>query len=333
MNTIKKQVLLLFALLCFSMLICAGVSAQDVIDPKDVTIVGGGGLSLENEKIYNGAGMDDFGTVYSASGDFHITLNDVYLTNNTAVITLTLRTTQSASNHVSSSAVYINGEQKLGGGSAGEVIGEPFEQTLTFVFYGGIPDAQPGRNWDNLRISFNDLVFALYGLDDSGYLMTTEGYDWSIVFHNPEISRYDHDNLAPTVDERGLHTYDDHVEITLSSFSAEQELNFDLIQKSSLLNNYGSQYAVWISGQQRGGGGNSVSFDENDNPEISEDEQFTQTDHFLYHWEKLFDPESFAVWAQSITFELTSEGTPRIWSGSLSEDLFPMKLVQFVISD
>ena len=333
MNTIRNSFLFLFALLCFSMLICANVSAQEAIDPKDVVVVGGGGFAIEDEKIFNGAGMDDFGTVYSASGDFHITLNDVYLTNNTAVITLTLGTTRSANNHVSSSAVYINGEQKLGGGSVGEAIGEPFEQTITFFFYGGIPDAAPGSNWDNLKISFNDLIFALYGPDDSGYLGTPEGYDWSIVFHNPEISRYDHDDLAPTVDERGTHTYDDHAEITLSSFSAGQELNFDLIRKSSLLNYYASQEALWVNDQQRGGGGSSVSFDENGEPEISGDEQFTQTDHFLYQWEKPFDPESFAVWARSVTFELTAKGNPSIWTGSLSEELFPMKLVHFVLSN
>ena len=330
MNMKEKNGFVLIVLICLSMLICASVSAQEVIDPKDVVVVGGGGFSLENEKIFNGAGMDDFGTVYSASGDFRITLNDVYLTNNTAVIMLTLGTARSAGNHVSSAAVYVNGEQKLDGGSIGEMAGEPYEQTMTFIFYGGIPDVQPGRNWDSLRISFNDLIFALYGADDSGYLMTPEAYNWSVVFHNPEISRYDDDDLAPTVDERGLHTYDEHVDIALSHFSAGEELNFDLIQKCALLNNYASQDAFWVNDQQRGGGGSSVSFDENGNPEISGDEQFTETDHFLYQWEKTFDPESLAVWARSVTFELTAEGTPKTWIGGLSEGLMPMKPVQFV---
>ena len=47
------------------------IYAQDSEIPDDtvVTVVGGGGLPIENEKIYNSGGMDDFGTVYSAEGD------------------------------------------------------------------------------------------------------------------------------------------------------------------------------------------------------------------------------------------------------------------------
>ncbi len=72
--------------------------------------------------------MDDFGTVYSAAGDLTITLKDVYITDNLTVITLAFGTSKSASNYVSAGAVYINGEQKSGGGDAGETKDEPFER-------------------------------------------------------------------------------------------------------------------------------------------------------------------------------------------------------------
>ena len=104
----------------------------------------------------------------------------------------------------------------------------------------------------------------------------------------------------------------------------------DLIQKSGLLNHYGSQNAVWVKDRQQGGGGNSVSFDADGTPEVTEDTKFVRTDHFLYPAAgETVRPDSLAVWARSVTFELTEAGTPRTRSASLSEDLFPMKLVQF----
>ena len=311
------------------------IYAQDseipqIPDDAAAAIVGSGGLPNENEKIVTGGGMDDFGTVYSAAGDLTITLKDVYITDNLTVITLALGTSESASNHVSSGAVYINGEQRSGGGGAGESSGEPFESTMTMAFYGRLFDSKSGADWDRLRISFDGLVLAAYEGTDSGYIGVPEGYNWSFIFHNPNISRYGDDDFEGTADEKGIHTYCDQIEIELAGFSADGDLDFDIIQRCDVLNLYGSQSALWINDQQRGGGGNSVSFNGDGNPEVDEDTKFVQTDHFLYpSGGEFIDPDSLAVWAQSITFELTESGTPRTWSQSLREDLFPMKLVQF----
>ena len=339
MKTNRIKYIILALNLCIFLILASVIYAQDTVisqipDDAVVTVVGGGGFPIKNEKIYNGGAMDDFRTVYSAAGDLIITLKDVYITDNLTVITMVLGTSKSASNYVSSGAVYINGEQKSGGGNVGETNGEPFERTMTLVFYGQLFDSKLGADWDSLRISFDGLVLAAYEGADSGYVGIPEGYNWSFVFHNPDISRYSNDDMAATADEKGIHTYGDQIEIELAGFSADGDLNFDIIQKSDLLNLYGSQNAVWINDQQRGGGGNSVSFDGDGNPELNEDTKFVQTDHFLYQSGGEFvDPDSLAVWAQSITFELTEAGTPCTWSQSLSEDLFPMKLVQFYNMD
>ncbi len=111
----------LITAVCLLVFICGAAAAQDpgnFSSPENVTIVGEGGFPVENEKIMNGSGMDAFGPVYSASNDFQITLKDVYITDGLTVITLSLGTSHSASNHVSSASVYINGEQRGGGGSS-----------------------------------------------------------------------------------------------------------------------------------------------------------------------------------------------------------------------
>lgn len=335
MKTYRLRCFIFSVMLCILLTVVVGIFAQDseipqIPDNAAVTVVGGGGFTIENEKIYNGGGMDDFGTVYSAAGDLTITLKDVYITDNLTVITLTLGTSKSASNHVSSGSVFINGEQRTGGGAAGEAAGEPFENTMTLVFYGRLFDAKPGGNWDSLRVSFDGLVLTAYEGTDSGFLGVPDGYKWSFIFHNPDISRYNNDDLAAAADESGIHTFGNHIEIELAGFTADKDMNFDIVQKSDLLNLYGSQNAVWIDDQQRGSGGNSVSFDSGGNPEVNEDTKFVQTDHFLYQSAGEFvNPDSLAVWAHSITFELNESGTPRTWTQSLSDDLFPMKLVQF----
>lgn len=324
-----KKILIL-TVCCLLFTVAGLVNAQTIPEDTEVKVVGGAGSEYDviTPEMEIGGGMDDFGTVYSASGDFTLCLKDVYFTDEMVVITLGLGTSNSASNHISSASVYINGEQRMGGGSAGETFGEPYERTMTLAFYGGLGDVKLGMEWDNLRISFDNLIFAAYEGTDSAYFGLTEGYNWSFVFHNPEISRYDNDNLAPTADERGIHTYGDTVTIELEGFSADGDLNFDLIQKSELLNLYGSQNAVWINGVPRGGGGSSVSFDADGNPEIDE-KQFIQTDHFMYQTDMDIAPDSLVVWAQGITIELTGAGTPKTWTRSLSEGQFPMKVVQF----
>ena len=323
----------LITAVCLLVFICGAAAAQepgDAPSPENVTIVGGGGFPVENDKIMNGSGMDAFGPVYSASNDFQITLKDVYITDGLAVITLSLGTSHSASNHISSASVYINGEQRGGGGGAGELTGEPYEHTMTLVFYGDIFDAKLGTEWDNLRVSFDGLVFAAYAGETSGYLGTPENYSWSYVFHNPAGSRYNNEGFDPTTDERGIHTFGNQINIELSGFSAEKDMSFDFIRKSELLNLYGSQSAVWVNDMQRGGGGSSVSFDEEGNPEVDGDSQFIQTDHFLYQDADIM-PDSLAVWAQSITIELNCAGTFRTSTKVLNnEKSFPMKLVQFV---
>lgn len=364
MKTYRYKFIIFGVILCILFTVVTGIYAQDSENPQipddavvtivggggfspnsgfpqnpdDIEpgpkIVGGGGLPIDNEKIYNGGGMDDFGTVYSVAGDLTITLKDVYITDNLTVITLALGTSHSASDHISSGAVYINGEQRSGGGSAGagadEALGEPFDSTMTLVFYGRLFDSKLGVDWDSLRISFDGLVIAAYEGTDSGYIGVPEGYNWSFIFHNPDIRRYSNDDFSAPSDEKGIHTYGDQIEIELAGFSSDGDLNFDIIQKSDLLNLYGSHNALWINDQQQGGGGNSVSFDGDGNPEVDEDSKFVQTDHFLYQSGGEFvNPDSLAVWAQSVTFELTESGTPRTWSQSLGEDLFPMKLVQF----
>ena len=322
----------LITAVCLLVFIC-GAAAQDpgnFSSPENVTIVGEGGFPVENEKIMNGSGMDAFGPVYSASNDFQITLKDVYITDGLAVITLSLGTSHSASNHVSSASIYVNGEQRGGGGSTGELIGEPYEHTMVLVFYGDIFDAKLGTAWDNLRVSFDGLFFAAYAGDDSGYLGKPENYSWSYVFHNPTGSRYNNEEFALTTDERGIHTFSNQINIELSGFSAGKDMSFDFVRKSNLLNLYGSQNAEWVNDKQRGGGGSSVSFDAEGNPEVDEDSQFIQTDHFLYQSTDI-TPDSLAVWAQSITIELNCAESSYTSTKVLdNEKTFPMKLVQFV---
>ena len=324
----------LITAVCLLIFIFGSALAQkpgDAPSPENVTIVGGGGgFPIENEKIINGSGMEAFGPFYSASNDFQITLKDVYITDGLAVVTLSLGTSHSASNHVSSASVYINGEQRGGGGGAGELTGEPYEHTMVLVFYGDIFDAKLGTAWDNLRVSFDGLFFAAYAGDDSGYLGKPENYSWSYVFHNPAGSRYNNEEFALTTDERGIHTFSNQINIELSRFSAGKDMSFDFVRKSNLLNLYGSQNAEWVNDKQRGGGGSSVSFDAEGNPEVDEDSQFIQTDHFLYQ-DADITPDSLAVWAQSITIELNCAGTLRTSAKVLNnEESFPMKLVQFV---
>ena len=323
----------LITAVCLIICICGAALAQEPSDgqlPANVTIVGGGGFPVENEKIMNGSGMEAFGPVYSSSNDFQITLKDVYITDGLAVITLSIGTSHSASNHVSSASVYVNGEQRGGGGSTGELIGEPYEHTMTLVFYGDIFDAKLGTEWDNLRVSFDGLILAAYAGETSGYLGAPENYSWSYVFHNPAGSRYTNEGFDPTTDERGIHTFGNQINIELSWFSAGKDMSFDFIRKSGLVNLYGSQTAVWVNDMQRGGGGSSVLFDAEGNPEVDGDSQFIQTDHFLYQ-DADITPDSLAVWAQSITIELNCAGTPRTSTKVLiDEKSFPMKLVQFV---
>ena len=144
MKTYRFRFIILAVILCILFTVVTGTYAQDseipqIPDDAVVTIVGGGGFSpnsgipqnpddvepgpkiiggggasVENDKIYIGAGMEDFGTVYSAAGDLTINLKDVYITDNLTVITLALGTSHSASDHISSGAVYINGEQRSG---------------------------------------------------------------------------------------------------------------------------------------------------------------------------------------------------------------------------
>ena len=341
MRTNRQKFFITAVVFCLLICVVTGVHSQETEAPRipvdaDVAIVGGGGMPIEDpaviEKLENGSVTDDFGAVCSASGDLTITLKDVYITDNLTVITLSFGTERSASNHVSSGAVYINGVQRAGGGNAGEAAGEPFDGTMTFVFYGGIPEAKLGAEWDSLRVSFEGLVLAAYEGTDAGYFGTPEGYKWSYVFHNPEVSRYNDDGSASTMDEAGIHTTGNAVEIKLADFSLDEDrnLSFDLIEKTNRLNLYGSSNSVWINDRHQGGGGNSVSFDAEGNPEAGADEPFIHTAHFLYQQvPNLSQPDSLSVWARSVTFELTQAGTPRSWIGSLAEENYPMNIVRF----
>lgn len=327
----KLRVLTIILTICYSLIaISRTVNAQLISENNEINAVKetASEYGVVTTKMETGGGMDDFGVVYSASGDITISLKDVYITDHMIVITLTLRTSNSASNHISSTSIYINGKQRLGGGNAGVVSGEPYEQTITLVFYDALGDAKFGMDWDNLRISFDNLIFVVYKGDESVYIGLTDGYKWSFVFHNPDITEYAYDDYEQTVNEYGIHTYGNAVTIELNGFSVDGDLNFDLIQRSELLNLYGAQNAMWINGVQRGGGGNSVSFDEDGNPD-GEETEFVQTDHFLYQTYPDITPDSLAIWAQGITVELTGAASPKTWTRFLSEDQFPMKVVQF----
>ena len=92
MRTDKNRFLHLTFIFCLILIFSTAVYGQNGDIPADavVTVVGGGGYPVEDESIYNGGGMDDFGAVYSASRDLFISLKDVYITDNLTVITLTL---------------------------------------------------------------------------------------------------------------------------------------------------------------------------------------------------------------------------------------------------
>ena len=317
--TIIATVSILFS--CFDF-----VFAQEEPDPEKVTIVGGGGFPIENEKIYKGGEMNDFGTVYSASDDLRISLKDVYLTNNLAVFTVSLGTSSSASNHISSGSVFINNEQRLGGGNAGEFTGALYEQTMTFAFYGGLQNISLGTKWNSLRISFDDLFFTFSDGRDRNSLVPLEKYNWSFVFHNPESDNY----KRPTVDEKGIHTPGSSADLWLGrSAVIFDKLYLHLVTKTDRLNDEIMEERFWVD-TVRG-----TVDEELMNLVISDDAHFTRRDQF-----ELSVPDGFlsmydlGVWAQSVSFELEyfdADGNLQSWSTVLNnKDTFPKQVVRFI---
>ena len=317
--TIIATVSILFS--CFDF-----VFAQEEPDPEKVKIVGGGGFPIENEKIYKGGEMNDFGTVYSASDDLRISLKDVYLTNNLAVFTVSLGTSSSASNHISSGSVFINNEQRLGGGNAGEFTGALYEQTMTFAFYGGLQNISLGTKWNSLRISFDDLFFTFSDGRDRNSLVPLEKYNWSFVFHNPESDNY----KRPTVDEKGIHTPGSSADLWLGrSAVIFDKLYLHLVTKTDRLNDEIMEERLWVD-TVRG-----TVDEELMNLVISDDAHFTRRDQF-----ELSVPDGFlsmydlGVWAQSVSFELEyfdADGNLQSWSTVLNnKDTFPKQVVRFI---
>ena len=316
-------------------------------DHAEVVVLGNGGFEFDAALLQKDA------QVSSLSGDLRVRLKDVHFTDGLMSFTMAFETSSSASGAAGSSRVlYLNGQALYAVSGTGLDEG-PFVRTETYAWYDSPAVYAPsvfGMEWKSVRVSFEDIFFTFEGGNGTVYLAPAEGYVWSFIFHNPETVPYNADGYAPTVDQRGIHTFGDSFDISLGGGlvsegpdGTDDIFSYNIMTKSELLNNYGSQESMWFNGEPRMGGGSSISFDEDGNPELPADGKFTQTDHFTWQVPEEFPAEGtdITVWAEKMTFEIDCTGEsvdPEMgytweWDGALTDregkKVFAVRMVTF----
>ena len=316
-------------------------------DQAEVVVLGNGDFEFDAALLQKGV------PVSSLFGDLRVRLKDVHFTDGLMSFTLAFEASSSASGVSGSSRVlFLNGQALYAVSGSGLEKG-PFTRTETYAWYDSPAVYAPsvfGMDWKSFRVSFEDIFFTFEGGNGPVYVAPAEGYVRPFVFHNPETDPYNADGYAPTVDQRGIHTFGDSFDISLGGglvgeggAGADDLFSFNIITKSDLLNNYGSQEGMWFNGEQRMAGGGSISFDGDGNPELPADGKFTDTDHFTWQVPEEFPAEgiSLTLWAGKVTFEIDCTGEsvdPETgytwrWDGTLTDrdgkSVYPLKLVTF----
>lgn len=195
-------------------------------------------------------------------------------------------------------------------------------ETITF----SIPQLSEKAKWESIRISFDGLFFSFSDGRSKTCIVPFDGYNWSFVFHNPEVSHY----AGPTVDEHGIHTFGSDANIWLGrSAVIFDKLYLHLITKSPRLNDESMEERLWINDKQQDPDKTLMNLD------VSDEAHFTRRDQF-----ELSLPEGFlsmvnlSIWAQDISVKLSyydEAGILQTWSESLADkDGFPKPIIEFV---
>lgn len=306
-------------------------SSDSNVPEKSADTVQGGGWEYDFSDYSNYVCKGEprnFGIIQSKSNDLKISLEDVYLSNGLLYFSISMGTSQSADNAVSSSSFYFNGEQRGGGGGAGTSDGGKFTKTVSFVYHS--PQFIKGDQWETFSLLFGGVSFT--ALDHSSCKelnpLHVNSYDIPVVFYNPDVVISD-PNSSEAIADHGKITstgspLTNRIELELDSLAnTNGVLSFDLIRKYDLIGYVGGYQAEWSNGKQLSGGGGSVSFDGNDNPEFPADLMTTDTDKFSYSEPYL--PESFqlsrlGMWCNDISFTVDykdPQGVPQTWTEKL----------------
>lgn len=207
---------------------------------------------------------------------------------------------------------------------SGESNSKSYAKSETIAF--NIPQLSEKTKWESIRISFDGLFFTFSDGRSRNCIVPFDEYNWSFVFHNPEVSRY----TGPTVDEHGIHTFGSDTNIWLGrSAVIFDKLYLHLITKSTRLNDESMEERLWVNDKQQDPDKNLM------NLIVSDEAHFTRRDQF-----ELSLPEGFlsmvnlSIWAQNTSFELSyydQAGNLQTWSEGLSaKDDFPKQIIEFV---
>ena len=207
---------------------------------------------------------------------------------------------------------------------SGESNTKSYMKSETIVFT--IPQLSEKTKWESIRISFDGLFFTFSDGRSKNCIVPFDGYNWSFVFHNPEVSRY----TGPTVDELGIHTFGSDANIWLGrSAVIFDKLYLHLITKSTRLNDESMEERLWVNGKQQDPDQNLINLD------VSDEVYFTRRDQFELSLPKGFlSMVNLSVWTQNTSFELgyyDEAGNLQTWGESLAaKDDFPKQIIEFV---
>ena len=262
-----------------------------------------GAVFAETVQLDNAAAETEF--LSSDTDDLRISLNNVRVSNGFLQFELITET----SDNVNQS-----------GGSNTKSCAK--SETINF----NIPQLSEKTKWESIRISLDGLFFTFSDGRSRNCIVPFDGYTWSFVFHNPEVSRY----IGSSVDERGIHTFGSDANIWLGrSAVIFDKLYLHLITKSTRLNDESMEERLWVNDKQQDPDKNLMNLD------VSDESHFTRRDQFeLSLPEGFLSMENLSIWAQNTSCELSyydEAGNLQIWSESLSaKDDFPRKIIQFV---
>lgn len=285
-----------------------------------VTVIGNGNFVFHPAVLTDGHGS---GVVSSNSNNLLVGLKDISVRDGQLFLTLSLGTSVSADDHSDSSAESYDGAEGL------------YTITETFVFQVSENEITNAVDWDHIRISFGDLFFVSHYDDGRTVCWIADGYDWAFIFHNPKAEADNHDGLVLPMDEKGIHTFGNSVEVDLlggivfgSSFS------FDLVRQSDMLTRYLSEGTMWYNGEPETGEEGTPGSRTGGGTVLNEDVRFMYTDHFVYDMpEDLAYADNLSVYIRNAAFEMTysdENGTHQTLQGAITDETaFPKELVRF----